>query len=318
MAGICCGNLFRISDLPVQISLLIALTLTLLSRIWIKRKQIHFYFLLLLSIFLLGILAMNLYIDPPIAENHILRFIGDKKLSVEGMICENPQVSPEKTELVVSVSRILRDGSYLPVSGRVLLNIREPYPFRYGDFIRFHTRLRIPRNFQNPGGFDYEKYLRFRGILVRGFIKDATGFVVLRRERGNPLRTRLEHFRDLIRNAILERSPGTEGAIIQAMILGDQKEIPKEVMEKFNRTGTSHIIAISGFNIGMVAVFALFLARLCLKTEYLLLKWNVARISMFFAIFVVILYTFIAGAGISVVRASIMVDGLSVRHSPQP
>src|SRR5450756_637844 len=79
MAGICCGNLFRISDLPVQISLLIALTLTLLSRIWIKRKQIHFYFLLLLSIFLLGILAMNLYIDPPIAENHILRFVGDKK-----------------------------------------------------------------------------------------------------------------------------------------------------------------------------------------------------------------------------------------------
>jgi hypothetical protein len=59
MAGISCGNLFQISDLPVQISLLIALTLTLLSRIWIKRKQLHFYFLLLLSIFLLGILAMK-------------------------------------------------------------------------------------------------------------------------------------------------------------------------------------------------------------------------------------------------------------------
>ena len=123
MAGISCGNLFRISDLPVWLSLLIALTLILLSRVWIKRRQIHFFFLLLLSIFLLGILAMNLYLDPPIAENHILRFAGDKKLSVEGIICENPQVSPEKTELVVSVSRILRDGSYLPVSGRVLLNV---------------------------------------------------------------------------------------------------------------------------------------------------------------------------------------------------
>jgi competence protein ComEC len=308
MAGISCGNLFTFSDLPVQFSLLIALTLILLSRIWIKGKQAYFYFPLLLSIFLLGILAMNLYLDPPIAENHILRFVGDKKMSVEGIICENPQVSPEKTELVVSVSSILRDGSNFPVSGRVLLNIREPYPFRYGDYIRFHSRLRIPRNFQNPGGFDYEKYLRFRGILVRGFIKDATGFVVLRSDQGNPLRTRLEHFRDLIRNAILQRSPGTEGAIIQAMILGDQKMIPKEVMEKFNRTGTSHIIAISGFNIGMIAVFALFLARLCLKSEYVLLKWNVARLSMFFAIFVVILYTFIAGAGISVVRASIMVS----------
>ena len=307
MAGISCGNLLQIPDLPVQLSLLVALALTLLSRMWTRHKLVHFYFPLLLSIFFLGILAINMYLDPPIAENHILRFIGDKKLSAEGMICENPQVSPDKTELVVSVSSILRDGTYLPVSGRVLLNVREPYPFRYGDFIRFHTRLRIPRNFQNPGGFDYERYLRYRGILVRGFIKDATGFVVLRRERGNPLRTHLEHFRDLVRNAIMAKAPGIEGAIIQAMILGDQKAIPKEVMEKFNRTGTSHIIAISGFNIGMIAVFALFLARSCLKAEYVLLRWDVARISMFFAIFIVILYTFIAGAGISVVRASIMV-----------
>lgn len=93
---------------------------------------------------------MNLYVHPPVGDNHILRFVGDKKLTIEGIICENPQVLPEKTELVVSVSSILRDGSYLPVSGRMLLNVREPYPFRYGDFIRFHTRLRIPRNFQNP------------------------------------------------------------------------------------------------------------------------------------------------------------------------
>jgi competence protein ComEC len=305
MAGISCGSLYRIPDLPVQMGLLIAFLLIGLILVFKKRRYISP--LLSFSIFLLGILDINLYLYPHVRENHILKYVISEKVSIEGMVCDNPQVSPEKTELVVSASRILRDGKYHSVSGRVLLNIREPYPFRYGDFIRFHTRLRIPRNFQNPGGFDYEKYLRFRGILVRGFIKDATGFVVLRRGMGNPLRTKLELFRDLIRNAIQERLPGTEGAIIQAMILGEQKAIPKEVMEKFNRTGTSHIIAISGFNVGMVAVFALFLARLFLKNEYMLLKWNVARLSMFFAIIVVIFYTFIAGAGISVVRASIMV-----------
>jgi competence protein ComEC len=304
-AGITCGNLNRIPDLPAQIGLTVILVMIPLFWSFKKNPPVHLF--LLFSMFLFGILNINLYLYPHVGDNHILNFINSEKISIEGMICENPQVTPDKSELVVSVSRILRDGSYLPVSGRVLLNVREPYTFHYGDYIRFHSRLRIPRNFQNPGGFDYEKYLRFRGILVRGFIKDATGFVVLRRDQGHPLRSRLEHFRNLIRNAILERSQGTEGAIIQAMILGDQKAIPKEVMEKFNRTGTSHIIAISGFNIGIVAVFALFMVRFCLKSEYLLLKWNVARISMFFAIFVVIFYTFIAGAGISVVRASIMV-----------
>ncbi|MCX5837001.1 MAG: ComEC/Rec2 family competence protein, partial [Deltaproteobacteria bacterium] len=239
MAGISCGSLYRIPDLSVQVSLVIALILIFLILTVKKLKLIHPF--LLLSFFLLGILDINLYLHPPVGGDHIRHFAGDEKITVEGVICENPQVSPEKTELVVSASRIIRDGKYVPVSGRVLLNIRESYSFHYGDFIRFHTRLRIPRNFHNPGGFDYETYLRFRGILVRGFVKDAAGFVVLRRERGNPLRSRLEHLRDLIRNTILEKAPGTEGKIIQAMILGDQKEIPREVMEKFNRTGTTHI-----------------------------------------------------------------------------
>jgi competence protein ComEC len=305
MAGISCGSLYRIPDLSVQVALVIILILIFLLLAFNKLSLIPPF--LLLSIFLLGILDLNLYLHPRIGGDHIRHFAGDEKIIAEGMICENPQVSPEKTDLVISASQIIQGGKYVPVSGRVLLNIREPLPFHYGDFIRFHTRLSIPRNFHNPGGFDYETHLRYRGILVRGFIKDSSGFVVLRGERGNPLRTALEHFRDLIRNAILEKAPGTEGKIIQAMILGDQREIPGDVMEKFNRTGTTHIIAISGFNIGMVAVFALFLARLCLKAEYLLLRWNMTRISILFALLVVILYTFIAGAGISVVRASIMV-----------
>ena len=201
------------------------------------------------------------------------------------------------------------------MNGRISLDpgasfsMSEPYPFHYGDYIRFQSSIRLPHNFGNPGGFDYEKYLRIRGILARAFVDDAPSrFVVLRRETGNAFRTRIERFRNLIRKSILETSPGTDGKIIQAMILGDQKEIPNEVMEKFNRTGTAHIIAISGFNVGIVAVFALFIIRLFLKSsEYLQLRCNVGRISTLFAILIVIFYTFIAGSGISVVRASIMI-----------
>jgi competence protein ComEC len=172
-AGITCGNLNRIPDLPAQIGL--AVILVMIPLFWSFKKNTPVHLFLLFSMFLFGILNINLYLYPHVGDNHILNFINSEKISIEGMICENPQVTPDKSELVVSVSRILRDGSYLPVSGRVLLNVREPYTFHYGDYIRFHSRLRIPRNFQNPGGFDYEKYLRFRGILVRGFIKDATG-----------------------------------------------------------------------------------------------------------------------------------------------
>jgi len=306
MAGISCSYLFQISNPLVQIILTATLVLILLS-LTTKWGSV-FYPALLISLFLLGILEMNIYLHPHLDKDHISHFMGSGKINAEGVICENPQVSPEKTELIVSVSRILINGQYIPVSGHVLLNVREPYPFHYGDAIRFHSRLRFPHNFSNPGGFDYERYLRFRGILVQGFVNDAAGIIVLRREIGNPLRIRLERFRELIRKTILDTAPETEGRIIQAMILGNQKEIPKEVMEKFNRTGTTHIIAISGFNIGIVALFSFFVIRLLLKSaEYLLLRWNMVMISTLFSILIVILYTFIAGSGISVIRASVMV-----------
>jgi competence protein ComEC len=304
--GISCSSLFPIPDFPIQVCLLAAMLMTFLGLI--KKRGHLIRFALLMGLFTLGILQMNLSLYPHLANEHIINFLGEEKITIEGVVCDNPLVSPEKTEMIISTSRILVNGQYRLVSGRLLLNIREPYPFRYGDVIRFQSKLRLPHNFNNPGGFDYERHLRFRGILVRGFVNDGRGIVVLRRDMGNPLWSRLERFRELIRHTILHSASGAEGAIIQAMILGDQKEIPKEVMDKFNRTGTTHIIAISGFNIGIVALFSLFVVRLFLKSfEYLLLRWDITRISTLFAILVIILYTFIAGLGISVIRASIMV-----------
>jgi len=306
MTGILCSTLFPIPDTPVRFALAFILLVILLVSIKTRRRTQ--FPLQLFSFFLVGILEMNIYLYPHTGKDDIKKFIMSEKVTVEGMICDNPQVSPDRTELVVSSSRVLRNGEYLPASGRLLLSIRESCRFHYGDVIRFTSRLRLPHNFGNPGGFDYERYLRFKGILVRGFVNDASGIVVLRSETGNPIRARLESFRDRVRKSIQEAAPDTEGKIIQAMILGDQKEIPKDTMDKFSRTGTIHIIAISGFNIGIVAVFSIFVLRLFLKSsEYLLLRWNMTTMTTFFAILVVILYTFIAGSGISVVRASIMV-----------
>ena len=97
-------------------------------------------------------------------------------------------------------------------------------------------------------------------------------------------------------------------AVIQASILGNQKEIPKGIMDQFNLTGTSHIIAISGFNMGIVALFAIFISRMVMKSfPRLLLRFNWQRVSAVSAAIFVVIYTFIAGAGISVIRATLMI-----------
>jgi len=306
MAGIIVGSCCHIPDLISQISLAIVLLFVLIAlRLQWRRS---FILLVLLSFVIIGNSSIGMDERPRYGKDHLLHRICDGKITGEGIISENPRISPERTELVVTVNRILSNGQYIPASGRVLLRVRDGSDLGYGDFIRFHSRLREPRNFQNPGGFDYERYLRLRRILVTGSINDPSGIVLLRKKQGRRLIMRMESFRDRIREALREKAPEEEGRIIQAMTLGEKREIPRDIIENFNKTGTSHLIAISGLHVGIVAFVCLLLVRRIFGiSEYLLLRWNVEKIAAVVAMLTVLFYMFVAGAGISVIRATIMV-----------
>ena len=305
ITGITVAHLCRVADHPLVISLLLILMLLLAASIKKSAKLIAI--LVVLSSALLGILNVNQYLYREPGAKHIINYVGREKLILEGVICENPELSPDRTELTVSANRLIGNDADTRIEGLILLNVEGRQEFKYGDAIRFKTRLKVPHNFQNPGGFDYAKYLRYKGVMVRGFIGEPAGIVILRENQGNIVKLHLERFRTDVKQFIMENSSSPEGEIIQAMILGDQKEIPKEVMENFNKTGTTHIIAISGFNIGIIAFLSFILIRLIMKSStYILLRFNIVKVSTVFAIVPVIIYTFIAGMGISVVRAAIM------------
>ena len=305
MAGICLGNFIRIPDIP----LMACLILTSLSLLVATIKKWEFVIVLFIisSLFLVGILNINLYLYREPTPRHISNYLSPEKTTVDGIICENPEVLPGKTEMVVSVVRIMKDESTVPVEGRVLLAVRGQYSFNYGDYVRFRARLRTPHNFNNPGSFDYEKYLHFRNILVRGSINDSAGIVVMRENQGNPYKETLERFRGKVRRLIRENAPTPAGEIIQAMILGEKREIPEDVRETFNRTGISHIIAISGFHIGIIAFLSTYIIRLMMQPfPYLLLRFNAIKVSILGALIPVLIYAFVAGLGITVIRATIM------------
>jgi len=307
ITGIICSSRFRVPDEALLAALLFALALFLLpSRCSARSISLG---LIAVSFLLLGWLEMNIFLYRPPVPGHIVNMLPEEAVSIEGIICEPPQIFPDKTDLVISLRRLTdgRGRESMP-EGKVLLSFRGEKRFSYGDVVVVRSRLRRVRNFQNPGGFDYERYLRFQGILVRGFAADDSRIYVLRKGMGNPFRQRLETIRDRIRSFIDARAPSPEKEIIKACILGDQQEIPREVRDAFSKTGTSHIIAISGFNMGLVALFVLLLTRFAMRRfPRLLLRWDMQRVSLVAAIPPVILYTFIAGAGMSVLRATLMI-----------
>jgi len=307
MAGIVCSSLFVTPDNYLLSALLASLILMLWS---CRQGRINAgLFCLCCALFLYGWLQMNVYLYQQPGNGHIVAHLRTDPVTVEGIIVESPLLFPEKTDLIISAHHLTDSkGDYFPVHGKIMLSFRGTKSFDYGDVVRVRTRLRKVRNFQNPGGFNYERYLRFQGILLRGSVADDSRIIIIRKGYGNPVRQKLEGFRATIRTFIDMNAPAPEKEIIKACILGDQQQIPRELRDSFSKTGISHIIAISGFNMGLIAFFSIYPARWIIRRfPYLLLRFDLYKLSVLFAMPPVIIYTFIAGAGMSVLRATLMI-----------
>ncbi|HET56866.1 MAG TPA: DNA internalization-related competence protein ComEC/Rec2 [Deltaproteobacteria bacterium] len=229
--------------------------------------------------------------------------------TMEGYIVENPRVVPAKSRFIVSVTALLDETKRRPVRGTVLLTARNiPDTFRYGDYIRFTARLKKPRNFNNPGGFDYESYLRRRHIALTASVSRPIDIVILRRGGGNPLTATIETLRSRVRNLIADATQPPLRELLGALVLGEKERIHPDMRERFNRAGVAHLLAISGFHVGMAAFFTFLAVRAIMSlNSVLLLKMNLQKVSALFAIPVVLFYAFMAGFGVSTQRAVIMI-----------
>ncbi|MBW2558012.1 MAG: DNA internalization-related competence protein ComEC/Rec2 [Deltaproteobacteria bacterium] len=307
ISGITVGSIVSIPGTVALLALLATLAALLFSVALGRKGSVAFC--LFISLFLLGILNINLYLHPYCGGDDITLHAGKDKLTVEGLVCNPPRVSRDKTNLVISSIRIIRNGTAIPVRGKVLLSVKDSNnPLKYGNYIRAKVRLKEPHNFNNPGGFDYKRYLLYRGIRLRGYVSSPSDIVIMRENAGDYFKTRIERYRSRLRGLIIENAPSPEGGILQALILGEKELIPEEITNKFNRAGVSHILAISGLHVGIIAFLSLIIIRTIMKSsEYLLLRFNIFKVSALFSVIPIISYAFIAGLRISTIRATIMI-----------
>ncbi|MEN6376052.1 MAG: DNA internalization-related competence protein ComEC/Rec2 [Smithella sp.] len=305
MAGIITGNYF---DLPYNfllgslIFLLATLLLCLKKKWWLSGLLLIFCFAFILGFF--NIQKQQYLIR---TDQHILQHTDAGRKTVEGIIIESPSSYPEKNVLIVRCIRLIENGTYIPVAGGVRLVIPADLNFSYGDFVRFHSSLKKIRNFNNPGSFDFERFLNRQGIFATGFIADPSGIILLRKNSASRLKSHLESYRLYLKEIIYRNAPAPQREIIEAMTLGSQTAIPLNIKDNFSKTGTSHILSISGLHIGMVAATAFFFISLLLKSsEYLMLRFNIIKVSAAASFLVVLLYALIAGMGVTVIRSALM------------
>lgn len=178
---------------------------------------------------------------------------------------------------------------------------RTPETLRGGECWRFTLRLKSPRGSQNPDGFDYEGWLYRQGLGANATVRaaarcDDAGFYPVLRLR-QAIRDRLD--------TALPASPAR--AVLTALVLGDASGLRDTDWDAFRLTGTSHLVAISGFNLAIVAGFAFFLLRWCWGAWPLLTRRLPAqKAAAIGAAGVAVFYALLAGFEPPVMRALVM------------
>jgi len=212
-----------------------------------------------------------------------LRMEENKEVTIKGKIVDEADQREFNTKFIVKVEKT-----------RILVTTERTSSFKYGDIVEVKGKLTKPKEFETDNGrvFDYKNYLRKDGIFFE--IKNAK--VTKLESGGISLRGILFELKDFLLSKIEKSIPEPESSLASGLLLGAKKSIGEDLRNDFIRTGTIHIVALSGYNVTIVAenimrVFGRILARTA---------------STMLGIFSIILFAIMTGAGATVVRASVM------------
>jgi len=213
---------------------------------------------------------------------------------LEGRLAEEPvRFAPDRTRLLLDAESYVQGAERRPVTGRVQLNMYgEAEPLGEGQRIRAAVRLHPPVGFRNPGAFDYAAHLRREGILLIGSGRADRVTALTVDAPPWPVRVRrwaLATLRDHL--------PESSAALLGGLLLGERTALPAETDEAFRRAGVYHVLAVSGFNVALLAasVFAT-----------LAIVGVPRRATALVAVVVLVGFAFVVGGQASVLRATVM------------
>ncbi len=298
LAGIVLGSLISLSIWIWTVLALVFMILAILARIVHLASFLppRFSFLLQPFAFILFFAlffgaARYQYTVPKFDAFHIA-FYNDRDydLLITGTLIAPADYRDAYTNLRLEVQRVDTGDAELPVHGLILVRVPSNQTFEYGNILRLRGKLKTPPENED---FSYRDYLAAQDIHSYMTNGEVT---ILPQQGGNPIVAALYAFKQRSLDNIYRMLPDPESSLLAGILLGVDTGLTKELQQAFKNTGTAHIIAISGFNISIIAgIFFAFFSR-----------FFGDRRGAIIAILGIALYTFIVGADAAVVRAALM------------
>ena len=208
------------------------------------------------------------------------KYVG-KNLQIEANIISEPEFKGNKQKFVVRTKQ----------KEKILINTTRYPEYQYGDVVFIKGKLKEPENFS---GFNYKAYLAKDDIY---FLMQRPKIEIKKTGEGNKLVLALFALKKNFSQNIKELLPSPEADFIVGILFGSKSEIPPKLYDDFIKTGTAHIIALSGFNITIIVMFLAWIFSHFLKSQ---------KVVVISAIVVITLFVIMTGASSSVVRAALM------------
>ncbi|MCM8782941.1 MAG: ComEC family competence protein [Candidatus Omnitrophica bacterium] len=286
-----CLGVFFANSFGVLFSSLYIITLfvLILNLIFISRPASILFFYLLG--FLLGsLIFLNNQVQP---LNHLknLKFPQEMRVKLKGSIVSFPKISKEYTEFIFQVKAVSGEDKFYPATGKVLVKATLKDKFFYGEEVILEGKLIYP--FYNY----YGDYLKRRQIYAILKVTEDNRIIHLKKRGITFLKYSIYRLREKIRTIFLSKLSNFSSSLLNAIIIGERNGLAFNIRDTFLKTGTVHILAISGLHIGIVGFIALIVLKIIRFPRHL---------RYILVIFILIIYCVLTGASPSVLRATVM------------
>jgi competence protein ComEC len=202
----------------------------------------------------------------------------EEPVRLEGRVISTPYRSGYGLQFDVEARRIATAGQVYPVTGKVRLRVQGseerdaadgsgPLEIHFGDDIQTLVRLRRPHIYQNPGSFDFRRWMEdIEDLYWVGNVKNSRLVERIGHPAGFHFWELVESARQRLLRGIDDLYPpwsvqGRYGAVLKAVLWGDRTALDSATIEDFRKTGLYHLLVIAGLHVGLLTLLVEFLLR---------------------------------------------------------
>lgn len=276
------------------------------SLLWIRGFIIQLIFLSI------GLISFSLQ-DIRNNKNWIGHYYKDS--SVVLVTLQEPTVEKTKSfKALASFDSIYINNKWINVTGNLLLYFKKDSikpQLQYGSQILISKNLIAIKKSGNPGGFNYEQYAAHQDIYHQVFLNnnDYKSTNILKENWFNKLLISSKNY--LLKSLKQNIKNPKAVAVAEALLIGYRDDLDKDLVQAYSNTGVVHIIAISGLHLGMI--YGLLLAFFIPLKKKKITRW----LKPVIILFVLWMFSFLAGAGPSIVRSAVMFSFIILAESIQ-